>query len=104
MKERVVFNDRVYVRDVDSKYPHKRNYFYRKRYDSRTQKYVKESLHRVKWEFRHGPIPWDCVIHHRDGNALNNEYSNLECIPAYLHLRNCHSSRAPRKAAEAVIK
>ena len=95
---------RVYTRDVDSKYPQKRNYFYRKRYDSRSKKYIKDSLHRVTWEHHNGPIPWDCVIHHIDHNPLNNDISNLECIPAYLHLRNCHSSRAPRKPAEAVIK
>lgn len=37
-------------------------------------------LHSELWISRHGPIPKDHVVHHRDGNPLNNDPDNLECI------------------------
>lgn len=37
-------------------------------------------LHEEIWKDRHGPIPPDHQIHHIDGNALNNDISNLQCL------------------------
>lgn len=37
-------------------------------------------LHRDMWEFSNGKIPEGFDIHHKDGNKLNNELSNFECI------------------------
>ena len=42
-------------------------------------------LHRVIWEYFHGPIPDGYEVHHIDGNPANNDPSNLECIPAKDH-------------------
>jgi DNA-binding transcriptional regulator YiaG len=39
---------------------------------------VQVSLHRVIWEFVHGPISDDLEINHLDGNRSNNAISNLE--------------------------
>lgn len=50
-------------------------------------------LHRVIWSDHHGPIPRDCIIHHIDGNPLNNEISNLSCIPLIEHLSVYHTER-----------
>ncbi len=45
------------------------------------------SLHRYKWEKEIGDIPAGYDIHHRDGNKLNNEISNLECLPKSEHTK-----------------
>ena len=47
-----------------------------------------ESLHREVWKFHNGPIPGGHHVHHKDGNTLNNDISNLECMPAGAHLRD----------------
>jgi len=43
-------------------------------------------LHRAKWAVENGPIPEGCHIHHKDGNSLNNDLENLECLPEAEHL------------------
>jgi len=48
-------------------------------------------LHRVIWEDHNGKIPWDCIIHHKDGDSSNNDISNLECVKARDHLRTFHN-------------
>jgi len=35
-------------------------------------------LHRLIWENEYGPIPPGTFVHHKDGNPLNNDLSNLE--------------------------
>lgn len=45
-----------------------------------------KKLHRDVWEGAFGPIPKGCHIHHRDHDATNNQLSNLECVPASIHL------------------
>jgi hypothetical protein len=46
---------------------------------------VKDSLwvltHRLVWESIYGPIPKDHVVRFKDGNNLNIQIDNLECIP-----------------------
>lgn len=46
---------------------------------------VKDSLwvltHRLVWESINGPIPKDHVVRFKDGNNLNLDIENLECIP-----------------------
>jgi hypothetical protein len=44
-------------------------------------------LHRLIWEKIHGPIPPYHVIHHKDGNKLNNSIDNLECLSQSEHSR-----------------
>lgn len=49
-------------------------------------KYVRVALgkwemeHRLIWEKHNGKLPNGCVIHHKDGNSLNNSIENLEAI------------------------
>jgi hypothetical protein len=62
-----------------------------------------KNLHREIWQAAHGAIPPGWVVHHKDGNALNNELANLEALPAGTHRRHHaeHLSEAVRAAARA---
>lgn len=53
-----------------------RKYYYTKLADS---KWV--LTHRMIWEQAHGPIPAKHIVRFIDGNTMNIEISNLECIP-----------------------
>lgn len=44
-------------------------------------------LHRLIWEKANGNIPDGYVIHHKDGNRLNNDLSNLELMELHEHQR-----------------
>ena len=39
------------------------------------------------WQIHYGKIPKNHVIHHKDGNHLNNNIENLECLEEKEHLR-----------------
>lgn len=43
--------------------------------------------HRKVWEDFYGDIPRDHEIHHKDGNKLNNDILNLECMSITEHKR-----------------
>jgi hypothetical protein len=58
-----------------------------------------ETLHREIWKSVNGPIPNGHHIHHKDGNSLNNDISNLECIPGNEHL-STHATLAPEWVKE----
>ena len=48
----------------------------------------KSYLHRLIWEYFSGEkIPEGYIVHHKDGNKLNNTFSNLECISNSDHKR-----------------
>lgn len=47
----------------------------------------RKMIHRLTWEYYHGPIPKGFDIHHKDGNKMNNHIDNLDCIPHNEHLR-----------------
>lgn len=82
--ERVIFNNQTFTRNSK----HSGMYFRRKKYLGKfngKKKYQEQLLHRVIWEYHNGPIPRDGIIHHIDGNPLNNAPENLECVPEYLH-------------------
>jgi hypothetical protein len=51
------------------------------------------SLHRAIWMAWHGPVPYDCLIHHHDGNPSNNDITNLECVPIRDHIKIFHLFR-----------
>lgn len=57
-------------------------------------------LHHVIWEAVFGPIPQGHVLHHRDGNKINNDIANLELMEWGEHTRHHHlgvpHSRKPR--------
>ena len=52
---------------------------------SRKEGNNKKSLHRLIFEDFYGPIPEGYVIHHKDGNTLNNSIENLECLSKTEH-------------------
>lgn len=43
--------------------------------------------HVLVWEQFNGPVPVGFQVHHRDGQKLNNELSNLELVDALTHKR-----------------
>lgn len=48
--------------------------------------------HRWIWQQRHGPIPKDYVIHHKNGNKLDNRLENLDLMSRPTHSGH-HSPR-----------
>lgn len=42
-------------------------------------------LHRLIYADAHGPIPEGYVVHHIDGNRINNSIDNLELMPLSEH-------------------
>ena len=44
-------------------------------------------VHRGCWEAHHGPVPDGCVIHHINGDTLDNEIGNLCCMVDSEHRR-----------------
>ena len=42
-------------------------------------------LHRLIAEDFYGTIPKNCVVHHKDGNPLNNCIMNLQVLPKRIH-------------------
>jgi hypothetical protein len=65
-----------------------------------SQKYFAKGgsfLHRDVWAAAFGAIPKDHHIHHRDADKCNNQLSNLECLPASVHLSESRAKRVPGK-------
>ena len=54
------------------------------------------------WEQANGDIPAGHHIHHRDGNRLNNELSNLECIERFAHWNNHNRIREAHKTVAGI--
>jgi hypothetical protein len=50
---------------------------------------------RTIWERHRGPIPSGHVVHHRDGDAANNDITNLACTTSNRHT-GYHASKRPR--------
>lgn len=44
-------------------------------------------LHKYVWEKHNGPVPPGMVVHHKDGNKLNYDLSNLELMDSTEHHR-----------------
>lgn len=73
--QRIVFKGTIYRGESKDKY-------YRANW---TPEFKTRYLHREIWKDAHGEIPSGCVIHHKDGNQLNNEIENLECKQSFCH-------------------
>ena len=76
-REVVVYNGIEFYRYPDSRHEHLSKYF------SGTGARV--FLHRYTWIYENGQIPEGFHVHHIDGNALNNDISNLECLSTKDH-------------------
>ena len=55
--------------------------------------------HRRVWEDEHGPIPRGYVIHHVNGDKLDNRLANLSCMHRADHARH-HAVERWSKVAE----
>jgi HNH endonuclease len=80
--ESVIFNGITFRRYPDSANWAERMYFtpggsHRERGVGR--------LHQEVWKGANGPIPEGYHVHHKDENPLNNDPSNLECLPGEDH-------------------
>jgi HNH endonuclease len=95
-KTSITFQDRVYTRDPLSPLRHRRVYYWARN----------RSLHRDIWEDFWGPIPEKRVVHHINGDPLDNRVENLALMTAGAHARHhwaetlpvtrkCRQCRAP---------
>lgn len=83
-RETIVYRGYKYGRYPEAAQRDKRVYFH-----SRARGY----LHRVVWTDHNGPIPAGHEIHHVDHDTLNNDPSNLACVPRSEHRRESAESR-----------
>ena len=87
--EKVEFNGKTYRRYINHPDKNARRYFRRGH----------SSLHRDVWEFYNGSIPKGMQIHHKDGNPVNNDISNLELIDPKSHSK-IHEADRSKAAAD----
>lgn len=59
------------------------NGYYRVRVDG-----VYQLVHRVLWTMRHGDIPAELLVDHRDGNGYNNSIDNLRLATHGQNMQN----------------
>lgn len=64
--------------------------------------------HRLVWEAAHGPLSKSQVVHHKDGNRLNNALKNLEAMTysahAKLHNNGSKRTETVKKAMSELAK
>lgn len=82
-REMILYNGVKYARYPDSKYISYRRYFYA--FSKGKDGTTRTTLHRQIWKDVYGEIPKGYDIHHKGGDFLNNDISNLECIPKKEH-------------------
>ncbi len=100
-REEIEFNGMKFYRYPDSKYELGRKYF-----SISNKNLVKKgitTLHREIWKYHKGKIPHGYHVHHIDGNHLNNDLNNLECLSPCEH-RLKHQSETERKNASEKAK
>lgn len=54
---------------------------------------TREHIHRGCWEAHNGPIPEKYIVHHIDGNRLNNDIENLKCMTKNEHTKLHNNQR-----------
>ena len=91
-RETIVYRGKKYHRYPKSKRRQLRVYFWR--HDK--WKAPPFALHRQIWIDNFGEIPKGMSIHHKDGNSLNNELSNLILLTKSTHASK-HSNEPYRK-------
>ena len=58
--------------------------------------------HRLTWEQANGPIPPKHIVRFIDGNTMNLELSNLECIPMIQNMTKNTIQRYPKELQEVM--
>jgi len=91
-RETIEYNGKKYNRYPNSKRRHLRVYYWR----HSGWKESPKALHRDIWQEANGEIPKGYVIHHKDGNSLNNNIENLQIMSKGEH-QSKHSSNEERK-------
>jgi hypothetical protein len=95
MVETTTWNGQVYRRYPESERLSDRVYFQRMGLTGAVR------LHRDVWSEANGPIPDGHHVHHIDGDTLNNDISNLECLtPADHRASHPWSDERRRKQCE----
>ena len=92
----IEYKGNSFVRFPKAKEREKRVYYTAYIYTKDTK--IHKALHREIWKDAFGEIPKGCVIHHKDGNSLNNKLSNLKCMS-----RGEHQSYHMQKP-EAIVR
>lgn len=80
-RKTVTYNGDKFHRYPDSDHQHLRAYYWAHLRNGESP----VALHRRKWANEHGEIPDGHIIHHKDGDTLNNDLANLECITVSEH-------------------
>lgn len=77
------------------RYPDAKDFDHR-RYFASSSENGNKRLHREVWRSIHGEIPEGGIVHHIDGNTLNNNPDNLCCLTnsAHTHL---HDAKDPER-------
>jgi endogenous inhibitor of DNA gyrase (YacG/DUF329 family) len=83
VREIAIFEGRRYYRYPESPKDSHRKYFQR----------PGKSLHVAVWESAHGPVPAGHEVHHADHDTLNNDVTNLDCVPISAHRAESAASR-----------
>lgn len=60
-------------------------------------------IHRLVWEEHNGNIPRNCIIHHKDGNKMNWDITNLELLTRSEHIKK-HKDTVHRKGIKIFAK
>jgi hypothetical protein len=60
------------------------------------------ATHRLTWEQANGPIPAKHIVRFIDGNTMNLELSNLECIPMKQNMTKNTIQRFPQELQEVM--
>ena len=61
-------------------------------------------LHRYIWQKHNGEIPKGFDVHHKDGNKLNNDIDNLDCISRSEHTKMTERKKRMRPCDVKVIR
>jgi len=99
-RETVEYDGDKYHRYPDSDRRQLRVYFWAHTSNNEPPK----ALHRQKYRDKKGEIPEGYVIHHKDGDPLNNDIENLESIPRGEHQSLHMSSPEMKEMARQVLK
>ncbi|MBQ2175377.1 MAG: HNH endonuclease [Alphaproteobacteria bacterium] len=64
-----------------------------------------KGLHVAIWEYySKQQVPEGYIIHHKDGNYLNNDFSNLECISQKEHFKRHRQAKIERGKSQEQIE